>query len=167
MATTLRVPTVTGMRRFAIIIALLLGASAALSSTPAAAAGERYHVESQISLGIVDDEGWLEDEHCGLGGRTSQELVQSNGAVQLGTGRPEINYRWNEGPFRDSLGRAIQYFCGDEVSVCFHPARVTIDGSGNMTITLSVKLFEGTAIPSCPARCRASRPTRSTPEPSR
>jgi hypothetical protein len=147
MATPSRVSTVVDMRRFAIIVVLMLAASVALSSTPAAADGERYSVESQISLGIVDDEGWLEDEHCGFGGRTSQELVQSNVAVQLGTGQPEISYRWNQGPFRDSLGRAITYFCGDEVSVCFHPARVTVSANGAMTITMLVKLFEGDGDP--------------------
>jgi hypothetical protein len=140
------VSTVAGMRRFVIIVGVLLAASA-LSAVPAAAAGERYSVESQISLGIVDDEGLFEDEHCGFGGRTSQELVQSSTAAQLGTGKPEIDYRWNQGPFRDSLGRAITYFCGDEVSVCFHPARVTVLAGGGMTITLQVKLFEGDAGP--------------------
>src|SRR5687767_14903839 len=98
------------MRRFAIVLTVLVAASVALSATPAAAAGERFSVESQISLGIVDDEGVFEDEHCGFGGRTSQELVQSSAAVQLGTGKPEVDYRWNQGPFRDSLGRAITYF---------------------------------------------------------
>jgi hypothetical protein len=147
MAGPMGVRTVAAMRHFAIVIAVLLGASLTLSATPAAADGDRYLVESQISLGIVDDEGWLEDEHCGFGGRTSQELVQSSTAVQLGTGRPEIDYGWNQGPFRESLGRAITYFCGDEVSVCFHPARVAVDGPGNLTITLLVKLFEGDGDP--------------------
>jgi hypothetical protein len=136
--------TVTGMRRFVIMSAALLTASAVLSATPAAAAGERYTVESAISLHIVDKENWpLEDQHCGFGGRTSQELVQSGNPAQLGTGTPGVSYHWNRGPFRDSLDRAISYFCDDEVSVCFHPARVTVAATGAMSITLQVKLFEG------------------------
>jgi hypothetical protein len=141
------VSTVAAMRRFAILVTVLLAASVVLSATPAAAAGERYSVESQISLGIVDDEGVFEDEHCGFGGRTSQQLVQSSDAVQLGTGKPEVDYRWNQGPFRDRLGRAVTFFCGDEVSVCFHPARVAVDVDGTLFITMLVKLFEGDAGP--------------------
>ncbi len=140
------------MRRFVIIFAALLAASAALSATPAAAAGERYSVESQISLHIVDKENWpWQDQHCGFGGRTSQELVQSGNPAQLGTGTPGVSYHWNRGPFRDSLDRAISYFCGDEVSVCFHPARVTVAANGAMTITMQVKLFEGDGDPVLPS----------------
>ena len=144
------------MRRFVITCAALLTASAVLSATPAAAAGERYTVESSISLHLVDKENWpWQDQHCGFGGSTSQELVQSGNPAQLGTGTPEISYHWNRGPFRDSLDRAISYSCGDEVSVCFHPARVTVAANGAMTITLQVKLFEGDGDPilSSPLPC--------------
>ena len=127
-----------------------------LAQNPASANPARFRVESAISLGIVDDEGLLEDEHCGFGGTTSQELVQSSTPVQLGTGKPEIDYFWNRGPFRDRNNNAISFFCGDEVSLCFHPSTAVVSANGVMTITMLVSMFEGDGFPRC---CRAIRTT--------
>jgi hypothetical protein len=139
----------TAVRRTAIFTLGLVAASAALVCPPAPASADppaRYRVGSTISLGIVDDEGLLEDEHCGFGGSTTQELVQSTTPVQLGTGKPEVDYFWNRGPFRDRNGAAISFFCGGEVSLCFHPSTVVVSASGGLSITMLVAMFEGDSL---------------------
>jgi hypothetical protein len=137
---------VSAERRTATLALCLAAASAALvgPATPASAdPPARFRVDSTISVGIVDDEGLLEDEHCGFGGTTSQELVQSSTPVQLGTGKPEVDYFWNRGPFRNRYGDAVSFFCGGEVSVCFHPSTVAVSPSGGLSITMLVSMFEG------------------------
>jgi hypothetical protein len=148
-----------GMRQVTLPIALLVAvASGVVLATPAHADQPRFRVESAISLGLHDDENFPdEDERCGFGGTTSQHLKPSDGNAQLGAGKPEADYHWNRGPFRNQLGDAILYLCGGEVSLCFHPSRATVSNAGDLTITLAVTFFEGSTIFGAPALACAPR----------
>jgi hypothetical protein len=135
------------MRRACLLLlALLMATSAAAAPAGAAqaAVNTQYVVLSSVSVSMIDVEGpFQSDQHCFHSGATSQTMTPAGGPSQLGTGAPEVDYHWNRGPFRTPGGTAILFACGDEVSVCFHPATVDVSqAEDSMTITLPVSLYE-------------------------
>lgn len=127
------------MRR-AVIALVLLGAAASgvVQASPAHADQPRFLVQTEINVGMRDAELFSDDQHCGYHGTTSQELRPSDGTVQLGT----VSSYAVTGPFRDPSGAIIRFECGDEVAVCFQPARVSVTTAGRVTITIEVTLYE-------------------------
>jgi hypothetical protein len=146
------------MRRISFACVLLVAAAlSVMHAGPAFAEQSKFRVDTQISLGLHDAEIFFEeDERCGFGGTTSQELLPSDGVSQLGVGRPGVDYSSKRGPFRNSVGDVVEFLCGGEVSVCFHPARVSVTSTGDATITMAVKFFEGwhytVGVPAWPCR---------------
>jgi hypothetical protein len=134
----------TLMRRALLLPLFVLAAVSAVAGPAQAAATTPYVVVSGVSVSMIDFEGPLQsDQHCALSGTTSQTMTPAGGPAQLGTGRPEVDYHWNRGPFRTPGGTAILFACGGEVSVCFHPATVDVSqAEDSMTITLPVSLYE-------------------------
>jgi hypothetical protein len=120
----------------------------------------RYRVDTEIGVHIIDDDTLRPDRHCAFSGTTTQELVThlpGQPWAQLGTGRPQIDYPRNRGPFRDGAGTPILFVCGD-LSVCFHPSTVSVNITATLTVLIDVTLYRGTglAMPCDPANLLSS-----------
>jgi hypothetical protein len=124
------------------VVLAVIVASVALAA-PARANQIRVSVDTRISVGMYDSEGFpFSDEHCGLGGTTSQELAASDGHVHLGAG-PQPLYASSVGPFVDGQGRPVDFFCGGEVSLCFFPTDVSVTAAGEVTVSMLASFYEG------------------------
>jgi hypothetical protein len=132
----------------AAVSAISFAGAGGASAAGAPVSAGRFQVTSKISAHLVDHETLALDEHCGLGGTTSQDvvLVPRAPGTQLGTGRPDIDYGGNRGPFRDAAGTPVHFICGDEVSVCSHPSTVARDVTGDVFVRIEVTLFEADGI---------------------